>query len=112
MSIERNGPPGPVKIIYQDGSSVTPTPGGGIVIEDPDGPIPFYAAIPMDPVPPCAHEAMDEFRSKSAQYLPDERRVLLGGERDQPRVNGKLKPRLTVPQYHVVKALMEAGRTD
>jgi hypothetical protein len=36
--------------------------------------------------------------------------VILGEPGDQPIVNGRTKNRLTLPRFHVIKALMEAGR--
>jgi hypothetical protein len=35
--------------------------------------------------------------------------VLLGQPGDEPRINGKLKPRLTHARYNIVKALLSAG---
>ena len=35
--------------------------------------------------------------------------VILGERGDQPRVNGRIKPRLTYAQYNVVKVLLDAG---
>jgi len=36
--------------------------------------------------------------------------VILGEPGDEPIVNGVIKPRLTFPRFHVIKALLEAGK--
>lgn len=39
----------------------------------------------------------------------DEHSVIVGQPRDEPIVNGKVKPRLTIARHHVIKALISAG---
>lgn len=40
---------------------------------------------------------------------PNSQRVILRGQDEGPVVLGKIKPKLTMPQYNVVKALLDAG---
>lgn len=47
---------------------------------------------------------------RNPEALAAEPMVTLGEFGDESRVNGKNKPRLTLPRFHVIKALKEAGK--
>ena len=67
------------------------------------------AGIARAEADPAYAAAMMQWRaSVHAAGIVNGPSIVLGEQGDQPRVNGVVKKRLTVPQYNVVKALLEA----